>query len=48
MTYMTQGSIMFNMPGYYKVIFDNTYSYFRAKDLHYSVVMLAKDAHLIC
>lgn len=45
---MTQGSIMFNMPGFYKVVFDNTYSYFRSKELHYTVCLLAKDPSLIC
>jgi hypothetical protein len=35
------------MPGCYKVIFDNTYSYFRAKQLLYSVTLLAKDPTVI-
>ena len=36
------------MPGFYKIVFDNTYSYFRAKNLHYSVHVLAKDGSLLC
>lgn len=38
------GTIIVRDPGYYRVIFDNTYSYFREKELTYSVNLLCRDA----
>ena len=40
-------SMLFSEPGLYKVIFDNSYSYFRSKEIYYSIHLLAKDVESI-
>ena len=31
---------LINIPGYYRIVFDNTYSLWRAKELFYSIHVL--------
>lgn len=37
-----KGSIVIKEPGLYKIVFDNSYSYFRSKELFYHVHMLSR------
>lgn len=40
-------SMVFKNPGLYKVIFDNSYSLLRSKDIYYSIHLLSKSEELI-
>lgn len=42
-----KGTIVINQPGLYQVFFDNSFSYFRAKELRYQIHMLCRDPNSI-
>jgi len=42
-----KGCLLISEPGLYKVVFDNTYSYLRAKELLYRVHLLSRDSSML-